>query len=47
MFLTGDYVYKIKKPIDFGFLDFSSLEKRKFCCEEEVRLKFHNTLCNV
>lgn len=36
--LTGDYVYKIKKPVDFGFLDFSSLDKRHFCCEEELRL---------
>lgn len=36
--LTGDFVYKIKKPVDFGFLDFSTLEKRRFCCEEELRL---------
>jgi aminoglycoside phosphotransferase family enzyme/predicted kinase len=36
--LTGEYAYKIKKPVDFGFLDFSSLEKRRFYCEEEVRL---------
>lgn len=36
--LTGDYVYKVKKSVDFGFLDFSSLEKRKFFCEEELRL---------
>jgi aminoglycoside phosphotransferase family enzyme/predicted kinase len=36
--LTGKYAYKIKKPVDFGFLDFSSLEKRKHFCEEEVRL---------
>lgn len=36
--LTGDYVYKVKKPVDFGFLDFSTLEKRKFYCEEELRL---------
>ena len=36
--LTGDYAYKIKKPVDFGFLDFSSLDKRRFYCEEEVRL---------
>lgn len=36
--LTGDYVYKIKKPVNLGFLDFSSLEKRKHLCEEEVRL---------
>jgi aminoglycoside phosphotransferase family enzyme len=36
--LTGDYVYKIKKPVDFGFLNFTSLEKRKFFCGEELRL---------
>jgi aminoglycoside phosphotransferase family enzyme/adenylate kinase family enzyme len=36
--LTGEYAYKIKKPVDFGFLDFSTLEKRRFFCEEEVRL---------
>lgn len=36
--LTGDYAYKIKKPVNFGFLDFSSLEKRLACCREEVRL---------
>jgi len=38
LFLTGDYVYKLKKPVDFGFLDFTSLEKRKFFCEQEVNL---------
>jgi aminoglycoside phosphotransferase family enzyme/adenylate kinase family enzyme len=38
VFLTGHYAYKIKKPVDFGFLDFTSLEKRKHYCEEEVRL---------
>ncbi|WP_227546025.1 bifunctional aminoglycoside phosphotransferase/ATP-binding protein [Marinobacter fonticola] len=36
--LTGPYAYKIKKPIDFGFLDFSTLERRKHFCEEEIRL---------
>lgn len=36
--LDTDFVYKIKKPVKFSFLDFSSLEKRKFFCEEEVRL---------
>jgi len=36
--LTGDYAYKIKKPMDFGFLDFSTLERRKHFCEEELRL---------
>ena len=36
--LTGDYAYKIKKPVDLGFLDFSSLARRKHFCEEEIRL---------
>ena len=36
--LTGSYAYKIKKPVNFGFLNFSSLEKRKFFCHEELRL---------
>jgi aminoglycoside phosphotransferase family enzyme len=36
--LTGPYVYKIKKPVNLGFLDFSTLEKRRFYCEEELRL---------
>ncbi len=36
--LTGPYAYKIKKPVDLGFLDFSTLERRRFFCEEELRL---------
>ena len=36
--LTGDYAYKLKKPLDLGFLDFSTLAKRRACCAEEVRL---------
>lgn len=36
--LTGDCVYKLKKPVNFGFLDYSTLEKRKHFCEEELRL---------
>jgi len=36
--LTGQFVFKIKKPVNFGFLDYSTLEKRRFYCEEEVRL---------
>ena len=36
--LTGVYAYKIKKPVDLGFLDFSTLEKRKQDCLEELRL---------
>lgn len=38
IFLTGQFVYKIKKPVDFGFLDFSTLALRKHFCEEELRL---------
>ncbi|GHB14084.1 bifunctional aminoglycoside phosphotransferase/ATP-binding protein [Salinicola rhizosphaerae] len=37
--LTGEYAYKIKKPLDYGtFLDFSTLEKRHQLCEQEVAL---------
>lgn len=36
--LTGDYVYKIKKPVNFGFLDYSTLAKRQHFCQEELRL---------
>jgi hypothetical protein len=36
--LAGDYAYKVKKPINLGFLDFSTLERRKCFCEEEIRL---------
>ena len=38
LFLTGNHVYKVKKPVNFGFLDFTSLEKRKYFCEQEVML---------
>ena len=36
--LTGHYAYKIKKPLNLGFLDFSTLEKRRHYCFEELRL---------
>lgn len=36
--VADDFVYKIKKPVDFGFLDFSTLDKRKYYCDQEVRL---------
>jgi aminoglycoside phosphotransferase family enzyme/predicted kinase len=36
--LTGTYAYKLKKPLDLGFLDFSSLAKRLAACREELRL---------
>ena len=38
VFLTGDYAYKLKKPVNPGFLDFSTLEKRKFYCRRELEL---------
>jgi aminoglycoside phosphotransferase family enzyme/predicted kinase len=36
--LAGDFAYKIKKPLDLGFLDFRRLAQRRHACEEEVRL---------
>ncbi len=36
--LAGDHAYKLKKPVAFGFVDFSTLAARQRCCEEEVRL---------
>lgn len=38
VFLTREFVYKLKKPVRFDFLDFSTLERRKAACEEELRL---------
>ncbi|MFP4588003.1 MAG: AAA family ATPase, partial [Desulfohalobiaceae bacterium] len=38
VFLAGEYVFKVKKPVNFGFLDFSSLNKRRLYCAEEIRL---------
>src|SRR4029434_7442644 len=36
--LTGDYAYKLKKPVDLGFVDFTTLARRRHYCEEELRL---------
>jgi len=36
--LTGEWVYKIKKPVDLGFVDFTCLDSRRHFCEEELRL---------
>ncbi|MDO8614605.1 MAG: AAA family ATPase [Dehalococcoidia bacterium] len=44
VFLAGDYVYKIKKPVDFGFLDYSTLGKRRYYCRREVVL--NSRLCS-
>ncbi len=38
VFLAGEYAYKLKKPVNLGFLDFSTLKRREHCCREEVRL---------
>jgi aminoglycoside phosphotransferase family enzyme/predicted kinase len=38
IFLTGNFAYKVKKPVDFGFLNFTSLNQRKDACMEELRL---------
>lgn len=36
--LTGVFAYKLKKPVDLGFLDFRDLDRRRFFCRQEVRL---------
>jgi len=41
VFLAGDFAYKIKKPVDLGFLNFSTLELRRHFCAEELRLNRH------
>lgn len=38
VFLAGEYAWKLKKPLDLGFLDFSTLERRRVACEDELRL---------
>jgi aminoglycoside phosphotransferase family enzyme/predicted kinase len=38
IFLTGHFAYKLKKPVNLGFVDFSTPDLRRRCCEEEVRL---------
>jgi aminoglycoside phosphotransferase family enzyme len=38
VFLTSNFVYKVKKPVDLGFLDFTTLKKRRFFCEKELEL---------
>jgi aminoglycoside phosphotransferase family enzyme len=43
VFLTRNFAYKVKKAVDLGFLDFTTLEKRRFFCENE--LKLNRRLC--
>jgi len=38
IFLTGEYAYKIKKPVNLGYLDYTTLEKRHFFCHQELEL---------
>ena len=38
LLFTDRFVYKIKKPVDFGFLNFTTMDRRRFYCHEEVRL---------
>jgi aminoglycoside phosphotransferase family enzyme/predicted kinase len=38
VFLAGEFAYKVKKPVNLGFVDFTTLERRRFFCEEELRL---------
>ncbi len=38
VFLTGSYAYKVKKPVNFGFLDYSTLEKRSHFCHQELEM---------
>ena len=44
VFIVPPYVYKFKKAVDFGFLDYSTLKKRKYFCEQEVEL--NRRLCS-
>jgi len=45
IFLTGDYVYKTKKPVNLGYLDYTTLEKREHFCRQELEL--NRRLCPV
>jgi len=50
VFMTGDYVYKIKKSVNMEFLDYTTLEKRKFYCRQEILLNrrlSHNIYIDV
>ena len=38
VFLTGSYAYKVKKPVQLGFIDYSTVERRAALCREELRL---------
>ena len=38
VFLTDRDVWKLKRPVDYGFVDYTTLDRRRRCCEDEVRL---------
>jgi hypothetical protein len=38
VFLTDREVWKLKRPVDYGFVNYTTLERRRRCCEDEVRL---------
>jgi hypothetical protein len=38
VFIAGDYVYKVKKPVNLGYLDYTTLGKRRSLCQREVEL---------
>ncbi|HEY55032.1 MAG TPA: AAA family ATPase [Dehalococcoidia bacterium] len=38
VFLTEEFVYKVKKAVDLGYLDYTTLGKRRFYCQQEVKL---------
>jgi len=38
LFLTGEYVYKVKKPVNLGYLDYTTLEQRRRFCQQELEL---------
>jgi aminoglycoside phosphotransferase family enzyme len=44
VFLSDNYVYKIKKPVNLGYLDYTTLDKRQFYCQKEVEL--NRRLCS-
>jgi aminoglycoside phosphotransferase family enzyme len=44
VFLAGEYVYKVKKPVNLGYLDYTTLEKRQYFCGQEVQL--NKRLCS-
>jgi aminoglycoside phosphotransferase family enzyme len=45
VFIAPPYVYKIKKPVNLGFLDFSTIDKRRYYCEKEVEL--NSRICDA